>query len=481
MNYQMLRYIMGQIFKLTAALMGVPLMTALYYRDDGAVPILVVLLPLLFAGYVMTSRKPVRQTIYAREGFVIVAFAWILMSVFGALPFVISGDIPNFIDALFETVSGFTTTGSTLLPDVESMPMSLIMWRSFTHWIGGMGVLVFALALLPSGSAQSMYIMRAEVPGPSVGKLVAKTQLTARILYGIYIFFTVLEAGLLRLTGMRWFDCIANAFATAGTGGFSVLNSGIGGYGNVWVEIVITVFMLIFSINFNLFYMLLIRQFSEVLRNVEIKVFFGIYLTTTLLITRNIMPLYGGSFWRALRYAGFTTASLCSSTGFGTADFTLWPAFSQTILILLMFCGACAGSTGGGLKVARVMILVKSGVSEIRRQLNPRLISTVKLEGQVVENEQIRTQGAFFILYMIILLVSTLLLSMDRYGFDVSFSAALTALNNMGPGLGAIGPYGNFADFTPFSKLVIIFDMLVGRLEIFPILIAFMPRTWKKA
>ncbi|MBQ5545370.1 MAG: TrkH family potassium uptake protein, partial [Clostridia bacterium] len=381
----------------------------------------------------------------------------------------------------FETVSGFTTTGSTLLPDVESMPMSLIMWRSFTHWIGGMGVLVFALALLPSGSAQSMYIMRAEVPGPSVGKLVAKTQLTARILYGIYIFFTVLEAVLLRLTGMRWFDCIANAFATAGTGGFSVLNSGIGGYGNVWVEIVITVFMLIFSINFNLFYMLLIRQFSEVLRNVEIKVFFGIYLTTTLLITPNIMPLYGGSFWRALRYAGFTTASLCSSTGFGTADFTLWPAFSQTILILLMFCGACAGSTGGGLKVARVMILVKSGVSEIRRQLNPRLISTVKLEGQVVENEQIRTQGAFFILYMIILLVSTLLLSMDRYGFDVSFSAALTALNNMGPGLGAIGPYGNFADFTPFSKLVIIFDMLVGRLEIFPILIAFMPRTWKKA
>lgn len=481
MNYQMLRYVMGQIFKLTSALMGFPLMVALYYKDEGVLPLVVVLVPLLFAGYIMTAHKPTNQTIYAREGFVIVAFAWILLSVFGALPFVISGAIPNFVDALFETVSGFTTTGSTLLSDIESLPMSLLMWRSFTHWIGGMGVLVFALALLPSGSAQSMYIMRAEVPGPSVGKLVAKTQLTARILYGIYVFFTFLEAVLLRLTGMRWFDCVANAFATAGTGGFAVLNNGIGGYHNVWVEVIITVFMLIFSINFNLFYMLLIKQFSEVVHNVEIKVFFTVYLVSTLLITWNIMPQYHGSFWHAFRYAGFTTASLCSSTGFGTADYTLWPAFSQTILILLMFCGACAGSTGGGLKVARVMILFKSGLSEIRRQLNPKLISTVKLEGQVIENEQIRTQGAFFILYIIILFVSTLLLSMDRYGFDVSFSAALTALNNMGPGLGAIGPYGNFGDFTAFSKLVIIFDMLVGRLEIFPVLIAFMPRTWKKA
>lgn len=480
MNYNMLRYVLGQIFKLGAALMGVPLLVSLYYRDEGMVPLLVVMIPLGFIGYAMTAQKPKNQTIYAREGFVIVVFAWILLSVFGALPFVISGAIPNFIDALFETVSGFTTTGSTLLSDIEALPMSLLMWRSFTHWIGGMGVLVFALALLPSGSAQSMYIMRAEVPGPSVGKLVAKTQLTARILYGIYVFFTALEAILLKFTGMRWFDCIANAFATAGTGGFAVLNDGIGGYNSVWVELIITVFMLIFSINFNLFYMLLMKQFADVLRNVEIKVFFAIYFISTLLITRNIMPMYH-SFGRALRYAGFTVASLSSSTGFGTADYTQWPAFSQTILILLMFCGACAGSTGGGLKVARVMILFKSGLSEIRRQLNPRRISTVKLEGQVVEDEQIRTQGAFFILYMIILLISTLLLSLDQYGFDVAFSAALTALNNMGPGLGAIGPYGNFGDFTAFSKLVIIFDMLVGRLEIFPVLITFMPRTWKKA
>ena len=481
MNYQMLRYVMGQIFKLGAALMFFPLLVGVYYRDDGILPLLVVALPLLFIGYALTARKPTNQQIYAREGFVIVMLAWVTLSVLGALPFVIGGAIPHFIDALFETVSGFTTTGSTALSEVESLPMSLLMWRSFTHWIGGMGVLVFALALLPSGSGQSMYIMRAEVPGPSVGKLVAKTQLTARILYGIYVFFTVVEAVLLRMTGMRWFDCLANAFATAGTGGFAVINAGISGYHNVWVEIIITVFMLIFSINFNLFYMLLIRQFSDVLRNVEIKVFFAIYLVSTLLITRNIMPLYGGSFTRALRYAGFTTASLCSSTGFGTADYTLWPAFSQTILIVLMFCGACAGSTGGGLKIARVMILFKSGVSEIRRQINPRVVSTVKLEGQVVEEEQVRTQGAFFIIYIVILFVSTLLLSMDRYGFDVAFSASLTALNNMGPGLGAIGPYGNFGEFSVFSKLVIIFDMLAGRLEIFPVLIAFLPRTWKKA
>ncbi len=481
MNYSMIRYILGQIFKVEAALMFVPLAVSLYYRDEGMVPLLAVMIPLGFAGCAMTARRPEKQTIYAREGFVIVAFAWIFLSVFGALPFVISESIPNFIDALFETVSGFTTTGSTILSDVEALPMSLLMWRSFTHWIGGMGVLVFALALLPSGSAQSMYIMRAEVPGPSVGKLVAKTQITARILYAIYVFFTVLEALLLRLTGMRWFDCIANAFATAGTGGFSVLNQGIGGYNNVWVEVIITAFMLIFSINFNLFYMLLMKQFYDVLRNVEIKVFFAIYLICTLIVTFNIMSMYNNSFSHALRYAGFTVASLSSSTGFGTADYTQWPVLSQTILILLMFCGACAGSTGGGLKVARVMILFKSGVSELRRQINPKLVSTVKLEGQVVENEQIRTQGAFFVLYMAILLVSTLLLSPDKYSFDVSFSAALTAMNNMGPGLGAIGPYGNFGGFTAFSKLVLIFDMLVGRLEIFPVLVAFMPRTWKKA
>ena len=253
MNYHMIRYILGQIMKLEAALMGLPLLVSLYYLDEGMIPLLSVMLPLGILGYILTGFKPKKQDIYAREGFVIVAFAWILLSVFGALPFVIGGSIPSFTDALFETVSGFTTTGSTLLTDIESLPMSLLMWRSFTHWIGGMGVLVFALAILPAGSAQSMYIMRAEVPGPSVGKLVAKTQITARILYGIYVFFTALEAIMLRLTGMRWFDCIANAFATAGTGGFAVLNDGIGGYHNVWVEVIITVFMLVFSINFKLF------------------------------------------------------------------------------------------------------------------------------------------------------------------------------------------------------------------------------------
>ena len=285
---------------------------------------------------------------------------------------------------------------------------------------------------------------------------------------------------MLRLTGMRWFDCIANACATAGTGGFSVLNDGIGGYHNVWVEVIITIFMLVFSINFNLFYLLVITRFSDVLHNVEIKVFFAIYAVCTLMITVNIAPMYK-SFSKALRYAGFTVASLSSSTGFGNSDFTQWPGFSQTLLILLMFCGACAGSTGGGLKVARVMILLKSGIREMRRQLNPRLVATVKLEGQSVDSEQLNTQGSFFLIYMVILLVSTLFLSLDKYSFDVSFSAALTALNNMGPGLGAIGPYGNFAQFTPLSKLVLIFDMLAGRLEIFPMMIAFMPRTWKKA
>lgn len=480
MNYQMLRYVIGQILKVEAALMGLPLLVSLYYRDDGLLPILAVMLPLGFFGYILTAVKPKNQVIYAREGFVIVALAWLLMSAFGALPFVISGYIPCFIDALFETVSGFTTTGSTILTDIEALPKGLLFWRSFTHWIGGMGVLVFALAILPGGSAQSMHIMRAEVPGPTVGKLVAKTQLTARILYGIYMFLTALEIVLLKVTGMDWFDCIVNSFATAGTGGFSVLNAGIGGYNNVWAEMVITVFMLIFSINFNLFYMLIMKQFSAVLKNTEIKVFLGIYIIAALLITGNIVSMCN-SFAEAFRYAGFTAASIISSTGFGTADYTLWPGFSQTILIMLMFCGACAGSTGGGLKVARVIILCKSAVSEVRRQLNPRLVSTVKLEGQLVDREQICTQGAFFVWYMLILLVSTLVVSIDNFGFEVSFSSALTCVNNIGPGLGKIGPYGNFSEFSWLSKLVLTADMLIGRLEIFPILVIFMPRTWKKA
>lgn len=480
MNYQMLRYVIGQILKVEAALMGLPLLVSLYYRDDALVPLLAVMLPLGIFGYILTAVKPKKQTIYAREGFVIVVFAWVLMSVFGALPFVIGGYIPNFIDAFFETVSGFTTTGSTLLTDIEALPRGLLFWRSFTHWIGGMGVLVFALAILPSGSAQSMHIMRAEVPGPTVGKLVAKTQLTARILYGIYMFLTALEMVLLRITGMDWFDSIVNALATAGTGGFAVLNDGIAGYNNVWAEIVITVFMLIFSLNFNLFYMLLMKQFSAVFKNVEARVFFCIYAIVTLFITANIFSMYG-SVTESLRYAGFTVASIMSSTGFGTADYTLWPEFSQTIILLLMFCGACAGSTGGGLKVARIIILLKSGVNEVRRQLNPRLVSTVKLEGQAVDSEQIRTQGAFFIIYMIMMLASTLVISLDSFGFDVSFSAAVTCLNNVGPGLSSIGPYGNFSEFSWLSKLVLTADMLIGRLEIFPVLVTLSPRTWKKA
>lgn len=480
MNYQMIRYVLGQIFRMEAALMLLPLGVSLYYHDKAVFPLLIVLLFVAFFGYSLTIVKPKSQSIYAREGFVIVALAWIIMSVFGAMPFVIGGYIPSFIDAFFEIVSGFTTTGSTILTDIEALPRGLLFWRSFTHWIGGMGVLVFALAILPGGSAQSMHIMRAEVPGPSVGKLVAKTQLTARILYGIYMFLTVFEALLLKLTGLPWFDSVVSAFATAGTGGFAVLNDGISGYNNVWAEVVLTIFMLIFSVNFNLYYLLLIKHFSEVIRNAELKLFLAIYAVSTLLITLNIHSVYG-SWSKAFRYSGFTVASIVSSTGFGTGDFTIWPSLSQMIIVILMFCGACAGSTGGGLKVARVMILLKSGISEIRRQINPRIVSSVKLDGQPIDNEQIRTQGAFFILYMLILLASGLVVSWDNFGFDVSFSAALTCINNIGPGLSKIGPYGNFSEFSNLSKLVLTADMLIGRLEIFPIIVLFMPRTWKKA
>ncbi len=480
MNYHMLRYVLGQIVKLEAAFMLLPAFVSLYYKDEGLVPLVTVILLLFALGSVLTAVKPKNQAIYSREGFVIVTLAWVLMSLFGALPFVISGDIPNFIDALFESVSGFTTTGSSILTEIESLPRGLLFWRSFTNWIGGMGVLVFALAILPGGSGQYIYIMRAEVPGPVVGKLVSKTRLTARILYGIYIFLTAAETIMLKLAGLSWYDSVVTAFSTGGTGGFSVMNDSINGYGSAAVELIITIFMLIFSVNFNIFYMLLLKQFSDVLRNVELKVFLAIYALSTAAVTLNIMSVYG-SFAQSLRYAGFTTASIISTTGFGTADYTEWPTFSQAILVMLMLCGACAGSTCGGIKISRLIILVKNCAGEIRRKINPRAVTTLKLEGRTVDNEVIRTQEVFFSLYAIIIVASVLIVSIDNFSFEVSLSAVITCINNIGPGLADIGPKGNFSEFSALSKLVLSADMLLGRLEIFPIMVALSPGTWKRA
>ena len=478
MNYQMLRYVLGQIFKLEAALMALPLLFGLYYRDAGVMPILEVMLPVGIAGYLLTAVKPKNQTIYAREGFVIVALAWILLSVFGALPFVIEGAIPKFIDALFETVSGFTTTGSTALSEVESLPMSLLMWRSFTHWIGGMGVLVFLMAVMPMSGERSMHIMRAEVPGPTVGKLVPRARQTARILYLIYTGFTVAETILLMCGGMSFYEALLHAFATAGTGGFSTRNASIAAFDSAYIEGVIAFFLVLFGMNFNLFYLMLIGRVREAFRSEELHRYFEIILVSIGLIVLGTFRNYG--FWQSLRNGFFLTMTTLSTAGFCTVDYTLWPAYLQTMIVLLMFIGGCAGSTGGGLKLSRVMLFIRTAAADVGRVVNPRRVNRVEMDGKRVTPETTGAVYAYVALVMLILLGCTALVSLDGYDFSTNFTAALSCISNVGPGLGRIGPSGNFAIFSSFSKIVMAITMLFGRLEIYAMLILFIPSTWKR-
>lgn len=481
MNYRMIYNIIGKVMKVEAAFLIIPLIIALWNDESTATGFAITIVLLGSLGFLMTAKKPGNRNIYAREGFVIVALSWVSLSIFGALPFFLSGAIPNYIDALFETISGFTTTGSTILTDIEALPNSLLFWRSFTHWIGGMGVLVFALAIIPKSDAQSMHVMRAEVPGPKVGKLVSKTMMTARILYGIYMALSVLQILLLWIGGMPLFDSVTTAFSTAGTGGFGILNASIEAYHSIYLESVITIFMLLFGINFNLFYLLLIKQYKQVFKSEELKYYLGIILGAVVLISINISVIYE-TFAQSLRYAGFQVVSIITTTGFTTADYVQWPVFSQLILVALTVFGACAGSTGGGITIARVIILVKSGLREIRRVLNPRSVMTVNMDGKPVEEEVVRGVNIFFVTHMMITALSCLLVSLDSFPFDITekVSAVVASINNVGVGLGRLGPTGNYAEFSGFSQLILSFDMLVGRLEIYPVLILFMPSTWKR-
>ena len=384
------------------------------------------------------------------------------------------------MDALFETVSGFTTTGSTLLTDIEGMSRGCMFWRMFTHWIGGMGVLVFIMAVLPMSGEHSMHIMRAEVPGPVVGKLVPRARKTAAILYLIYMGMTAVETVLLLCGGMSFYDALLHAFATAGTGGFSTRGAGIAAFDSLYIEVVISVFMLLFAVNFNLYFLLLMGRVRDVLKNQELRCF-GVFVAFSMLtVAWNISGQYGG-FAEALRYSSFTVASLVSSTGFGTADFTQWPQYSQWLLVIIMFVGACAGSTGGGLKLSRVMMLLKAAFSDMRRVIWPRRVSRLQMEGQRVEQTVIRAVFSYSTLYMLMLLLGTLLISFDGFDTATNFTAALTCLSNMGPGLGLIGPAGNFSIFSDFSKLLMSFLMLAGRLELYPILVLFFPSVWKRS
>ena len=476
----MIGFVIGRILLTEAALLVLPMAVGVLYGESIA-PFLIPIGLLILVGLLLSARSPARTALYARDGLAVVALAWIAMSLFGALPFVISGDIPSYVDAFFETVSGFTTTGASILTEIEPLHRGILFWRSFTHWVGGMGVLVFVMAILPmsAGDGHGMHLMRAEVPGPSVGKLVSRMGDTAKILYGIYLAMTVLEIVLLLLGGMPLFDACIHAFGTAGTGGFSCRNLSVGAYDSVYFDVVIGIFMLLFGVNFNLYYFLLIRRFRDVFHSEELRAYLGIVAAAVIAIAVDIVHMYG-SFAASLRYAFFQVASIITTTGYATADFNLWPSFSKAILVTLMFVGACAGSTGGGVKVARVVILVKTSFSDMRRMLHPNAVAPVRFEGKPVSDKNIRSVHLFITVYILVFAVSLLLLSLEQFDLITTFTALTACINNIGPGLEIVGPTGNFAAFSNFSKLLLSFDMLVGRLEVFPMLLLFAPSIWRQ-
>ena len=478
MNFRMITYVLGRILLTEGALMVLPLVTGLLY-DESALPFLIPMLLLAAVGVLLGLRKPKQTALYARDGLAVVALAWIVMSVFGALPFVISGDIPDFVDAFFETVSGFTTTGATILTEVESLGRGILFWRSFTHWIGGMGVLVFVMAILPMSGAQGMHLMRAEAPGPSVGKLVSRMRDTAKILYGIYLVMTVVLILLLLVGGMSLFDSCIHAFGTAGTGGFSSRNASVGAYDSVYFDVIISIFMLLFGVNFNLYYFLLIKRFGDVFRSEELRAYLGIVATAVIVIAVNISHMYD-SFWTGLRHALFQVSTIITTTGYATTDFNLWPSFSKTVLVLLMFIGACAGSTGGGMKVSRWVILSKASYSDMRQMLHPNSVSVVRFEGKPVPEKTLRGIHLYLTVYVLVYAVSMLLLSLEGFDMTTTFTAVTACINNIGPGLEMVGPMGNFSAFSAASKLLLSFDMLAGRLELFPMLLLFAPSIWRR-
>lgn len=476
MNYGIIGYILGRVIAIVSAAMLLPWAVSLIYHED--VGVIFLLCAILFGAVaaVFTRRKPKNTDFYAREGFVTVALSWIVMSFIGAIPFVASGEIPNIVDALFEIVSGFTTTGSSILTDVESLSRCMLFWRSFSHWLGGMGVLVFILAILPMAGGQNIYLMRAESTGPSVGKLVPKIQKTAFLLYAIYTVMTLAHLVLLIIGRMPIFDAFCLSFGTAGTGGFGVLNDSFASY-SPFAQSVTALFMLLFGVNFNFYFLILNRKFRYAFAMEDVRWYFIIYIVASALITGNL--LLNGSFG-GLREVLFQTSSIMTSTGFATTDFNLWPSLSRALMIMLMFTGACAGSTGGGMKVSRFVIYVKTVAKEIRQLTHPRSVKVLKMDGKPIEHDVIRIVNVYLCAFIFVFAGSFAIVLLDGFDLTTSFTAVAATLNNIGPGLNIVGPTGNFADFSVLSKLVFIFDMLAGRLEIFPMLLLFAPNTWKK-
>ncbi len=485
MNYRMTLYVIGLISLTVAGLMLIPFILALAYGESNT-PLAfgITILALLVVGIPNLIKKPKNKSLSARGGFLIVSIAWIYLSLMGALPFCISRSIPNYIDAIFETVSGFTTTGASILTDIESLPKSILFWRSFTHWIGGMGVLLFVIAVLPKSDPSIVHLIKAETPGPKIGKLVSKLRFSAQISYAIYIVITLLEVVALACCGCSAYDSFLHAFATAGTGGFSNYGASVGSMNNLAAEIVITIFMMVFSINFNLFYLILIGHVKDVIKSEELRVLFAVFICSTVIISISLTVnnVYS-NFGEALRYSSFQTASIISTTGFATADFTKWPALTQVILVLLMFMGGSAGSTAGGLKVSRWIIATKSSLRKLKTSISSRSFSPIKLDGRPISDELVNSVTSYMALFFLVLGISSILISISSpNGFDAStnISAVITCMNNVGPGLGAVGPSGSFAPYNVFAKIILTFDMLLGRLEVIPILLLFYPKSWVK-
>ena len=479
MNYAVVFRLLGYILMIEGTLLLLPAATSLLYGEWMVLGVFLLTAAVSAAiGFVLKGIKPRSKVFYMREGFAATALSWIVISVVGAVPFVLTGCIPNPVDALFETVSGFTTTGASILPGVEDLPKGILLWRSFTHWIGGMGVLVFLLSLLPLTGGSHVNLMKAESPGPQVDKLVPKVQSTAKILYGIYLALTVLELVFLLVGGMPLFESLLTAFGTAGTGGFGFKNDSFGSF-SPYIQWVVTIFMILFGVNFNAYFLLLMRKFRRAAASEEVRGYFAIIAAAVAVITANIYSIYN-SFGEALRQAAFQVGSIITTTGFSSCDFDQWPTLSKEILVVLMFVGACAGSTGGGIKVSRLLILGKTLGKELKQALHPQVVAPVRMDGKLLNHETIRTTNVFMAAYIFIFVASFLLISLNGYDMVTNFTSVAATLNNIGPGLNQVGPMMNFGGYSNPAKLVLIFDMLAGRLEIFPMLVLFMPDTWRK-
>ena len=478
MNKAMIRYILGYVLSILALLLLLPCLVALIYQEMEGFHYLAVAAFGALLGYLMIRKKPEDTVFHLKEGCIATALSWIVMSLYGCLPFWISGEIPSFTDALFETISGFTTTGSSILSDVEALSHCALFWRSFTHWIGGMGVLVFLLSLLPLTGGSHVNLMKAESPGPQVDKLVPKVQSTAKILYGIYFGLTVIEFVFLLFGGMPVFEALLTSFGTAGTGGFGFRNDSFASM-SPYVQWVVTIFMILFGVNFNAYFLLLMRRFRRAAASEEVRAYFVIIGVAVVIITANIYSMYNG-LSEALRHAAFQVGSIITTTGFSSCDFDLWPTLSKEILVMLMFVGACAGSTGGGIKVSRLLLMGKTVGKELKQALHPQVVAPVRMDGKVVNHETIRATNVFVAAYIFIFAASFFLISLDGFDMVTNFTAIAATLNNIGPGLAQVGPMMNFGSYSNPAKLVMIFDMLAGRLEIFPMLVFFMPDTWRR-